>query len=177
MEDSLSAKSSDSAATSDEYDFLCPGGKTPTLELCDGLDGLTEALREAGGMEEGGTRKVGQSMFYGCPVEPGEDPLSAEKVPEVEAKMEAKPEGSDEEGEEFVGVWYNIFKQYLLKYLFIVSFDKIGRSRFVFASRSVFTNKHLYQKKVFIFQVTELLVLYENLIKVKSYSIILQTND
>lgn len=50
MEDSLSVKSNDSTATSDEFDFVCdkPGtSKTPTLDIKDGnLCDLQKALDE-----------------------------------------------------------------------------------------------------------------------------------
>lgn len=111
MEDSLSVKSSESVATSEEFDFISdkPGtSKTPTLEFYSGdLSALTEALSEVLREPEmdvnetviEGTKKVGHSLFYGCPVTPGTDPLSAEIDASPTEKQDAmKPDFSDEEG-------------------------------------------------------------------------------
>lgn len=114
MEDSLSVKSNDSLATSDEFDFVGdkPGtSKTPTLDIgCGNInelkDALTEVLQEPDyKMNELITdngKKVGQSMFYSCPVEPGTDPLSVEmEVSPTEKQDFMKPDCSDEEGSLF----------------------------------------------------------------------------
>lgn len=109
MEDSLSVKSNESVATSDEFDFVSdkPGtSKTPTLEIGSGdLNGLKEALTEVlqereTKMEEvisEDTKKVGQSLFYDCVVDPISDPLSCQASP-TEKQDEMKPDYSDEEG-------------------------------------------------------------------------------
>lgn len=111
MEDSLSVKSSESVATSEEFDFISdkPGtSKTPTLEFRNGdlnelRAALTEVLREPEmDLNEAafeGAKKVGHSLFYGCPVTPGTDPLSAEiGVSPTEKQDVMKPDFSDEEG-------------------------------------------------------------------------------
>lgn len=116
MEDSLSVKSNESIATSEEFDFVSdkPGtSKTPTLELCNGADlnqlreALTEVLKEpemdVNETLVDGTKKVGHSLFYGCPVTPGTDPLSADikvevQVSPTEKQDVMKPDFSDEEG-------------------------------------------------------------------------------
>lgn len=113
----MSVKSNESIATSEEFDFVSdkPGtSKTPTLELCNGGDlnqlreALTEVLKEpemdvneAVVVEPATTtKKVGHSLFYGCPVTPGTDPLSAEvEVSPTEKQDVMKPDFSDEEGE------------------------------------------------------------------------------
>lgn len=116
MEDSLSVESNESIATSEEFDFVSdkPGtSKTPTLEFCNGgdlnqlRDALTEVLKEPemnineAAVEN--TKRVGHSLFYGCPVVPGTDPLSAEVEVQVEVSPTEKqdimkPDFSDEEG-------------------------------------------------------------------------------
>lgn len=109
MEDSLSVKSNESVATSDEFDFVSDkpeANKTPTLDIVNGdlnelKNALTEVLQEPGitmsdVVEE--TKKVGQSKFYSCPVEPGTDPLSIPPSSSPPEKQDAmKPDISDEE--------------------------------------------------------------------------------
>lgn len=109
MEDSLSVKSNESIATSDEFDFVGdkPGAsKTPTLEIGNGdmnelKEALTEVLQEPeakmSDVISDNTIKVGQSMFYSCPVDPGADPLSANVSPSEKHDV-MKPDSSDEEG-------------------------------------------------------------------------------
>lgn len=114
MEDSLSVKSNESIATSDEFDFVSdkPGvSKTPTLDIGSGdLNELKNALSEV--LEEPETnmnvfiepqpKKVGQSMFYSCPVEPGTDPLTSEvKVSPTEKQDEMKPDDYSDDSDNF----------------------------------------------------------------------------
>lgn len=82
MEDSLSVKSNESLATSDEYDFVSdkPGmSKTPTLDIGGNGDinelknALSEVLEEPeynnmNQLIEDKAKKVGQSQFYNYPV-------------------------------------------------------------------------------------------------------------
>lgn len=119
MEDSLSVKSNESLATSDEFDFVGdkPGtSKTPTLDFGHGdinelKNALTEVLQESDcKMNEliaENTKKVGQSMFYSCPVDPGTDPLSVDIETSPTEKQDAmKPDSTDEEGK-FSGISSN----------------------------------------------------------------------
>lgn len=107
----MSVKSSESVATSEEFDFISdkPGtSKTPTLEFCNGdfnelTEALSDVLREpemdSNEVTTEGARKVGHSLFYGCPVTPGTDPLSADIETSPTEKQDAmKPDFSDEEG-------------------------------------------------------------------------------
>lgn len=95
MEDSLSVKSNESVATSEEFDFVGDGdklciSKTPTLDFHNGdlnelTNALTEVLQEPDDLDtmssaiETDGKKIGQSTFYGSPVEPGKDPLSQDQ--------------------------------------------------------------------------------------------------
>lgn len=126
MEDSLSVKSNESVATSDEFDFVCdkPGtSKTPTLNIANGnnLDDLkqklTEVLQEQEAMPremEKAITNVGQSKFYGYDDEAVGTP-TVEISPCVEKQDEMKPEISesdeevsdvDQECTKFSGVTY-----------------------------------------------------------------------
>lgn len=133
MEDSLSVKSNESIATSDEFDFVCdkPGSsKTPTLNVANGdLDELKKKLTEVLQEQEPTTSPhkemetikqcndnestrthtvVGQSKFYDCQnVEQGEDALSANTSPSIEKQDIMKPELSSESDEE--GKFSHIF--------------------------------------------------------------------
>lgn len=119
MEDSLSVKSNESVATSDEFDFVCdkPGtSKTPTLNIANGnLDELKEKLTEVLQEQEGCAksmervksidkdrrRDVGQSKFYDYEsADEGMGTPTAEVSPSIEKQDEMKPElsESDEEG-------------------------------------------------------------------------------
>ena len=110
MEDSLSVKSNESLATSDDFDFVSEksgASKSPTLNITNGniydmKKTLSEVLRETVGnmneIIEDEAKKVGQSRFY-SPVEPGTDPLSVgNEVSPTEKKDVMKPDCSDEEG-------------------------------------------------------------------------------
>lgn len=112
MEDSLSVKSNESLATSDEFDFVSekPGAsKTPTLNIVAGgfnelEKTMSEVIRESEAptvdVIDGDTKKVGQSRFYSV-VEPGTDPLSiCNQLSPTEKKdvMKPEPDYSDEEG-------------------------------------------------------------------------------
>lgn len=110
MEDSLSVKSNESIATSEEFDFVSdkPGtSKTPTLELCNCSDlnqlkeALTEVLKEPemDVNETDGTKKVGHSLFYGCPIAPGTDPLSVEAQVSPTEKQDSSESNSSDESE------------------------------------------------------------------------------
>lgn len=129
MEDSLSVKSNESIATSDEFDFVCdkPGcSKTPTLNTANGdLDELkqklTEVLQEQEPMptpvqsqkdmdaikHETTHTVVGQSKFYDCQtvIEQAQDALSVTNSPNIEKQDVMKPEFSSESEEEGM---YNI---------------------------------------------------------------------
>lgn len=116
MEDCDSVKSNESAATSDEFDFVSdkPGPvKAPTLNIVSGsnINDLTHFLSEAMQETEGSNedmgleepKKVGHSLFYTSPVIPGTDPLSRDlpestNVSPTEKQDDMKPEFSDEEG-------------------------------------------------------------------------------
>jgi hypothetical protein len=111
MEDSLSVKSNESVATSEEFDFVGdkPGAnKTPTLDIKNGdmnelKSALTEVLQETGrnmDVIEGSGKKIGHSTFYSCLVEPGKDPLSVDLETSPEEKRDAGKDDSndDEEG-------------------------------------------------------------------------------
>lgn len=120
MEDSLSVKSNESVATSDEFDFVCdkPGSsKTPTLNISNGnnLDDLkqklTEVLQEQDAMPKEMdvikttprevTNNVGQSKFYHYESsDNGNGTPTVETSPNLEKQDEMKPElsESDEEG-------------------------------------------------------------------------------
>ncbi|XP_031335344.1 rab GTPase-activating protein 1-like isoform X2 [Photinus pyralis] len=123
MEDSLSVKSNESIATSEEFDFVSDKpetSKTPTLDILNGdinelKNALKEVLQEPGvRMSEDGddSKKVGQSKFYSCPVQPGTDPLSGPTSTSPNEKQDAmKPDYSDEENVDqdctiFSGVTY-----------------------------------------------------------------------
>lgn len=109
MEDSLSVKSNESVATSEEFDFVGdkPGvSKTPTLDFKNGdiselTNALTEVLQEPENnmtdVLDSGVKKCGQSTFYGSPVEPGKDPLSIEGISPTEKQDSMKPDTSSEE--------------------------------------------------------------------------------
>lgn len=111
MEDSLSVKSNESLATSDEFDFVSekPGSsKTPTLNIVSGCFNelektMSEVIRESElhiTNQDSDTKKVGQSRFYSH-VEPGTDPLSIyNQISPSEKKdvMKPEPDYSDEEG-------------------------------------------------------------------------------
>uniref|UniRef100_A0AAR5PSH0 Rab-GAP TBC domain-containing protein n=1 Tax=Dendroctonus ponderosae TaxID=77166 RepID=A0AAR5PSH0_DENPD len=96
MEDTLSVKSTESLPTSEEFDFLTdkPGvSKTPTLDfkgdLYDLRDALNEVLQETDNYttmsdkfhEQTCDFKVGQSTFYGTPVNLGDEPLTQDLSP------------------------------------------------------------------------------------------------
>lgn len=109
MEDSLSVKSNESVATSEEFDFVGdkPGvSKTPTLDFKNGditelTNALTEVLQEPESnmtdVVDHGVKRCGQSTFYGSPVEPGKDPLSLEGMSPTEKQDSMKPDTSSEE--------------------------------------------------------------------------------
>ncbi|KAJ8945811.1 hypothetical protein NQ314_009033, partial [Rhamnusium bicolor] len=109
MEDSLSVKSNESVATSEEFDFVGdkPGvSKTPTLDFKNGdlselTNALTEVLQEPDSnmneLLENDGKKIGHSTFYGCPVEPGKDPLSMDGLSPTEKQDSMKPDTSSEE--------------------------------------------------------------------------------
>lgn len=107
MEDTLSVKSNESVATSEEFDFIGdkPGvSKTPTLDFKNGdLNELTDALTEV--LEEpdsniteaiGNDKKMNQSTFCGCGAKL-EDPLSIEGLSPTEKQDSMKPDTSSEE--------------------------------------------------------------------------------
>lgn len=123
MEDCESIKSNESLATSDEFDFVNEkpsASKTPTLNISNGRtitelkSSLSDAMQEAESNldivhPEG--KKIGHSLFYTSPVEPGTDPLSMNQEKEIgkavdmsasssptEKQDEMKPDYSDEEG-------------------------------------------------------------------------------
>lgn len=116
MEDCDSVKSNESIATSDEFDFISDkpcASKTPTLNFVNGntihdlKHYISEAMQESESNSNDGlprdAKKVGQSMFYTSPVEPGTDPLSIDiidsSVPSPTEKQDLmKPDYSDEEG-------------------------------------------------------------------------------
>lgn len=129
MEDSLSVKSNESVATSDEFDFVCdkPGSsKTPTLNVANGnLDELkqklTEVLQEQDisskdmdgvqCIEKETTNTVGQSKFYNYEsVEDNIGTPTVEVSPNVEKQDEMKPElsESEEEGKIFLNFIYDL---------------------------------------------------------------------
>ncbi|CAG9815561.1 unnamed protein product [Phaedon cochleariae] len=109
MEDSLSVKSNESIATSEEFDFVGdkPGAsKTPTLDFKNGdLNELTNALTEVlqepdnnmNAVIDHGATKIGHSTFYGSPVELGKDPLSLDGLSPTEKQDPMKPDASSEE--------------------------------------------------------------------------------
>ncbi|KAJ3641745.1 hypothetical protein Zmor_028224 [Zophobas morio] len=110
MEDSLSVKSNESLATSEEFDFVGdkPGAnKTPTLDIKNGdlnelKSALTEVLQETGrnmGEVENNQKKIGHSTFYGCLVEPGKDPLTRELDSSPEEKQDSVKQDSNEDEE------------------------------------------------------------------------------
>ncbi|XP_019866327.2 rab GTPase-activating protein 1-like isoform X3 [Aethina tumida] len=123
MEDSLSVKSNESVATSEEFDFVGekPGvSRTPTLDFKNGdlnelKNALTEVLQESGGnmneIIEDDEKKIGQSTFYRA-VPLGKDPLTMDISP-TEKQDAMKPDSSEEEDEDvdqectiFSGVTY-----------------------------------------------------------------------
>lgn len=109
MEDSLSVKSNESVATSEEFDFVGekPGvSRTPTLDFKNGdlnelKNALTEVLQESGGnmneIIEDDEKKIGQSTFYRA-VPLGKDPLTMDISP-TEKQDAMKPDSSEEEDE------------------------------------------------------------------------------
>lgn len=120
MEDSLSIKSNESLATSDEFDFIVDKpsiSKTPTLNVANGdlnelKNALTEVLQEQLMNDEEGRmneeviqddgKKIGQSIFYGTPVEMGKDPLTKindnnKELSPTEKQDSMKPDSSEEE--------------------------------------------------------------------------------
>ncbi|KAL3277172.1 hypothetical protein HHI36_012522 [Cryptolaemus montrouzieri] len=113
MEDTLSVKSNESIATSEEFDFVVdkPGiSKTPTLDIKNGdltqlKNALTEVLQErednmSESVEIEGTtsvRQIGHSKFYAYPVEPGDDPLTGEANLSPTEKQDSMKAGSSEE--------------------------------------------------------------------------------
>lgn len=110
MEDSLSVKSNESIATSEEFDFVGdkPGvSKTPTLDFKNGdlnelTNALTEVLQEPDStmaeLIENNRNKHGQVIFGGSPVELGKDPLSVEdNLSQMEKQDVFKPDTSSEE--------------------------------------------------------------------------------
>ncbi|XP_044261828.1 rab GTPase-activating protein 1-like isoform X1 [Tribolium madens] len=108
MEDSLSVKSNESVATSEEFDFVSdkPTNKTPTLDIKGDLSelksALTEVLQESGrNMDEvdAKEKKIGHSTFYGCLVEPGKDPLSRTGEDSPGEKQDSIKQDSNEEEE------------------------------------------------------------------------------
>lgn len=107
MEDTLSVKSNESVATSEEFDFIGdkPGvSKTPTLDFKNGdLNELTDALTEV--LEEpdsnmskriGNDIKMDQSTFCGCGAKL-EDPLNVGCLSPTEKQDPMKPDTSSEE--------------------------------------------------------------------------------
>ncbi|XP_060525757.1 rab GTPase-activating protein 1-like isoform X2 [Cylas formicarius] len=105
MEDSLSAKSNESLATSEEFDFVSdkPGSsKTPTLDFRGGLHELKDALSEVLMEPDSNTNETttvddGKKIpFYGCPVDFGKDPLSQELSP-TEKQDLMKPSSDDDD--------------------------------------------------------------------------------
>lgn len=111
MEDSLSVKSTESVATSEEFDFIGdkPGVcKTPTLDFQNGdlnelTNALTEVLQEPDSTMNHGVEKeqnqTGQSTFYVKLVEPGMDPLSQEMVTTATDQLDSKKTDSSSEEE------------------------------------------------------------------------------
>ncbi|XP_057665079.1 rab GTPase-activating protein 1-like isoform X2 [Diorhabda carinulata] len=111
MEDSLSVKSTESVATSEEFDFIGdkPGVcKTPTLDFQNGdlnelTNALTEVLQEPDSTMNRGlekeNNKTGQSTFYIKLVEPGTDPLSQEMVTTISDQLDSKKTDSSSEEE------------------------------------------------------------------------------
>lgn len=108
MEDSLSVKSNESLATSEEFDFVGdkPGvSKTPTLDFKNGdLSELTNALTEVLQEPESNISEIvennrsKQSTLYGSPVELGKDPLTMEDSLILMQKQDSiKPDTSSEE--------------------------------------------------------------------------------
>ncbi|XP_018572727.1 rab GTPase-activating protein 1-like isoform X2 [Anoplophora glabripennis] len=119
MEDTLSVKSNESVATSEEFDFIGdkPGvSKTPTLDFKNGdLKELTDALTEV--LEEtdsniteaiGNDIKMDQSAFCGCGAKI-EDPLSMEGLSPTEKQDSMKPDTSSEEDDSNVDQECTIF--------------------------------------------------------------------
>lgn len=122
MEDSLSVKSNESIATSDEFDFVCdkPGtSKTPTLNIANGnldelKDKLSEVLQEqeitgkgmdkVKSIENENTHSIGQSKFYDYEsADEGMGTPTVQISPSIEKQDKMKPElsESDEEGKLF----------------------------------------------------------------------------
>lgn len=111
MEDSVSVKSNESAATSEEFDFVSekPGtSKTPTLDIANGdFNGLKQALTEVlqepdsamnkNNLVEEEALKIGQSMFYSH-TEPTIDTTNCVVGISPSEKQDImKPDYSDEE--------------------------------------------------------------------------------
>ncbi|KAK9874669.1 hypothetical protein WA026_005490 [Henosepilachna vigintioctopunctata] len=113
MEDSLSVKSNESVATSEEFDFVVdkPGiSKTPTLDIKNGdltqlKNALTEVLQEReGGMNEDMEiesntcrRQLKQTHCYAYPVGLGNDPLTGDINLSPTEKQDSMKAGSSEE--------------------------------------------------------------------------------
>ncbi|XP_072386845.1 rab GTPase-activating protein 1-like isoform X1 [Diabrotica undecimpunctata] len=108
MEDSLSVKSTESVATSEEFDFIGdkPGvSKTPTLDFQNGdLNELTKALKEVlqepdsvMSTTESEEKKIGQSTFYGKPVQLGMDPLSQGQFSPIDHSDSTRIDSGSEE--------------------------------------------------------------------------------
>ncbi|CAG9835575.1 unnamed protein product [Diabrotica balteata] len=108
MEDSLSVKSTESVATSEEFDFIGekPGvSKTPTLDFQNGdLNELTKALKEVlqepdsvMSTTESEEKKIGQSTFYGKPVELGMDPLTQGQFSPIDHSDSTRIDSGSEE--------------------------------------------------------------------------------
>lgn len=112
MEDSLSVKSNESLATSDEYDFVSdkPGmSKTPTLDIGNNGDmnelknALSEVLEEPEYnmnrlIDDKPPKIVGQSMFYNYPIDNNCDTKSS---PPTEKQDVMKPDDYSDESDNF----------------------------------------------------------------------------
>lgn len=109
MEDSLSVKSNESLATSDEYDFVSdkPGmSKTPTLDIGTGdLNELRNALSEVleepeysmNQLIEDKPKQVGQSVFYNFNTEKSSD----SKLSPTEKQDAMKPDDYSDDSDNF----------------------------------------------------------------------------
>lgn len=128
MEDSLSVKSNESLATSDEYDFVSdkPGmSKTPTLDIGGNGDinelknALSEVLEEPeynnmNQLIEDKPKKVGQSQFYNYPIHNTDTTsCSTEKMTRNDVKVSPtekqdimKPEDFSDESDNFTPTDY-----------------------------------------------------------------------
>lgn len=111
MEDSVSVKSNESVATSEEFDFVSekPGtSKTPTLDIANGdinelKQALTEVLQEPdcamnkNNSVEEEALKIGQSMFYSHADAPIDTSDCVVGISPSEKQDIMKPDNSDEE--------------------------------------------------------------------------------